>query len=107
VHVFQMLAAVRFDDQTLLNAGEIHNVIVNRELSLKLVASEPLRTEQLPEPVLGFCRLRPHLLCTVAKDSCSAPLPAASRRSLPRGGGRDEVVPSLGRGASHWRSPAA
>ena len=49
---FGMMTPVSFDDEPVLQAHKIDNVMVDRQLSLELEASQPLRAQNLPEPML-------------------------------------------------------
>jgi hypothetical protein len=86
--IIVVLPAVGLDDQSPCQTNEIDDVAVDRQLALELVAGEAFRAEDLPQAVLSRRRLRAHLLRTFAQQLLSAPLPAASRLSLPRRGGR-------------------
>jgi hypothetical protein len=46
------MTPVSFDDEPVLQAHKIDNVMVDRQLSLELEASQPLRAQNLPEPML-------------------------------------------------------
>lgn len=49
-----MLAAVHFDDQSMLQAAKIHNVIADRMLTAKLRTFQAPRTKLLPKQGLSF-----------------------------------------------------
>jgi hypothetical protein len=57
-----MLATIEFNDQPLRKADEVSDVEIDRCLSPKLVASEAVRTHDLPEAMLGVGRVRAHFL---------------------------------------------
>ena len=52
-----MLAAVRLDNQAMLEAGKINDVIADRELAAKFIAFQLPRTQQTPQFLLGGCLL--------------------------------------------------
>ena len=86
---FGMMTPVSFDDEPVLQAHKIDNVMVDRHLALELERRETLCAEDLPQPMFGLGRRAAHLFRTFAQHLLPVPLPAASRLSLPRGGGRD------------------
>jgi hypothetical protein len=53
-----MLTAIHFDDQSLLQANEIHHVRTYRPLSPELMPAYLTETKVLPKKPLGSCRIR-------------------------------------------------
>jgi hypothetical protein len=62
-----MLPAVRLDNQPLLQACEIDDVVIDDQLPLELVRLEPFGPKDLPQPIFRFGRRAPHRLRTVTE----------------------------------------
>ena len=86
-----MLSTIRLNDQPLLQAREIDDVIIDDQLPFELVGLEALSTEDVPQPIFGFGGRDAHCLRPIAQQFLASPLPtvATRRLSLSRRGERD------------------
>ena len=73
---FQVSAAVKLDDQTLLHANEIDNVAAKRNLSTKLESTEIAIAQALPKQLFDIRASSAQLSCTCLSDSLSQRFPS-------------------------------
>ncbi len=61
-----MLTTIDLDDEPLVEANEVENQVLERDLPAKLEKLEPPIAQQSPHPCFGIGWLPPHLLCETA-----------------------------------------
>jgi hypothetical protein len=65
-NLLQMLRAIEFDDQLLIDAAKIDNVCTDLMLSSELQAQEPMCSQLSPQGILGVALLAPKSSCVIA-----------------------------------------
>src|SRR5437763_1647487 len=92
-----MLSAIDFDDDLSVRAQEVHDVSVDRYLSLEFPSAKPAISQAKPQDPLGICLITTQAPCDVDvsfhhSDPLTPTLSPPGRGSAPKAGSAPPVA---------------